>query len=216
MISLHHITKTYPTRKGPKVILDDISLGIAKGEKIGVLGRNGSGKSTLIRIIGGVEQPTRGYIERGMTVSWPLAFGGAFQGSLTGLDNLRFICRIYGTDITQATPFVEEFAELGTYFREPVKTYSSGMRARLAFALSMAIEFDCYLIDETLSVGDTRFHEKCQIELFDKRADRALLIVSHMPKQIRAHCSTAFVLDAGRIERFDNIDEAYASYAKRT
>ncbi len=172
-------------------------------------------KSTLIRIIGGVEQPARGYIERGMTVSWPLAFGGAFQGSLTGLDNLRFICRIYGADITLATPFVEEFAELGTYFREPVKTYSAGMRARLAFALSMAIEFDCYLIDETLAVGDTRFHEKCQFELFDKRADRALLIVSHMPNQIRKHCTTVFVLDAGRIERFENIDEAYEYYASR-
>jgi capsular polysaccharide transport system ATP-binding protein len=215
MISLHHVSKTYPTREGPKVILDDISLSIAKGEKIGILGRNGSGKSTLIRIIGGVEQPARGYIERGMTVSWPLAFGGAFQGSLTGLDNLRFICRIYGADITLATPFVEEFAELGTYFREPVKTYSAGMRARLAFALSMAIEFDCYLIDETLAVGDTRFHEKCQFELFDKRADRALLIVSHMPNQIRKHCTTVFVLDAGRIERFENIDEAYEYYASR-
>jgi capsular polysaccharide transport system ATP-binding protein len=196
--------------------LKDINLSVARGERVGILGSNGAGKSTLIRLIGGVEQPTRGYIERGMTVSWPLAFAGGFQGNLTGLDNLRFICRIYATDPERAIPFVEEFAELGPYFREPVSSYSMGMRARLAFALSMAIEFDCYLIDEILSVGDARFQEKSRIELLEKRADRAMLIVSHLPHHIRQHCRTFFVLDDGRIERFDSADAAYKYYAART
>jgi capsular polysaccharide transport system ATP-binding protein len=212
VIKLQGVAKSYPTRHGARRVLRDISLSIARGEKVGILGRNGAGKSTLIRLIGGVEQPSRGYIERGMTVSWPLAFSGGFQGSLTGLDNVRFICRVYGADAKRATPFVEEFAELGTYLREPVKNYSSGMRGRLAFALSMAIEFDCYLIDEVLAVGDARFYEKCRVELFDKRADRSMLIVSHMPNHIRDHCTAFYVLASGGIEGFDNVDEAYEYY----
>jgi len=147
-----------------------------------------------------------------MTVSWPLAFSGGLQGSLTGLDNLRFLCRIYDADVDRAIPFVEDFAELGRYLREPVKNYSTGMRARLAFALSMAIEFDCYLIDETLSVGDERFKKKAGIELFEKRGDRAMLMVSHMPQHIKKHCNTFCVLDGGRIERFDHADDAYKYY----
>ena len=214
MIRLHRVSKTYYTRKGPRSVLDGITLTIARGEKVGILGRNGSGKSTLIRLIGGVESPTQGAIKREMSVSWPLAFSGGFQGSLTGLDNLRFICRIYGANIARAIPFVEEFAELGVYFREPVKTYSSGMRSRLAFALSMAIEFDCYLIDETLSVGDSRFQDRCHHELFDKRSERALLLVSHVPDQIRKYCSIIYVLNESRIARFDNVDEAYEYFAK--
>lgn len=214
MIRLHSLSKSYPTRRGARSVLRDISLTVARGEKVGILGKNGSGKSTLIRLIGGVEQPSSGYIERGMTVSWPLAFAGGFQGSLTGLDNLRFICRVYGADVARTRPLVEDFAELGPYFREPVKNYSMGMRARLAFALSMAIEFDCYLIDEVLAVGDARFKEKSRIELLEKRADRALLLVSHSPGAIREHCTTVFVLDKGQITRFENPDEAFESYGK--
>ena len=213
MISLHRISKTYPTRQGPRQVLKDVSLTISRGEKVGIVGANGAGKSTLIRLVGGVERPSSGYVERGMTVSWPLAFSGGFQGSLTGLDNLRFICRIYGADVDRAMPLVEDFAELGTYLREPVKNYSTGMRARLAFALSMAIEFDCYLIDETLAVGDDRFKKKAAIELFEKRADRAMLMVSHMPQHIKKHCNTFCVLNGGRIERFDHADDAYRRYA---
>jgi len=212
MITLHRINKIYPTRHGPRQVLKDVSLTIGRGEKVGIVGANGAGKSTLIRLVGGVERPTSGYIERGMTVSWPLAFTGGFQGSLTGLDNLRFICRVYGADVERAVPVVEDFAELGAYLREPVKNYSTGMRARLAFALSMAIEFDCYLIDETLSVGDERFKKKAAIELFEKRADRAMLMVSHMPHHIRKLCNTFCVLDEGRIERFDRADDAYQRY----
>ncbi|MEF8709218.1 MAG: ABC transporter ATP-binding protein [Candidatus Accumulibacter propinquus] len=214
MITLSNVGKSYDTRRGSRSVLCDINLKVGKSQKIGILGRNGAGKSTLVRILGGTERPTYGTVERSMSVSWPLAFSGGFQGSLTGFDNLRFICRVYGADIDTATRFVEDFSELGAYFREPVKTYSAGMRARLAFALSMAIEFDCYLIDEVLLVGDTRFHEKCHTELFEKRKDRALVLVSHMAEQIRAHCETFFVLHAGRIEQFDDVDEAYEYYEK--
>jgi capsular polysaccharide transport system ATP-binding protein len=212
MIQLHDVHKFYDTRHARVSVLDGISLTIARGEKIGILGANGAGKSTLIRLISGVEQPNKGTIERGMSVSWPLAFGGGFQGSLTGIDNLRFICRVYGVDADRLRPFVEDFAELGRYFREPLKTYSSGMRARLAFALSMAIEFDCYLIDEVIAVGDSRFQEKCERELFEKRGDRALLMVSHMPHHIRAHCKSFYVLIGGKMKKFDDVDEAYGYY----
>lgn len=212
MITLRQISKRYPTRHGEVTVLDGIDLDIKPGDKLGILGRNGSGKSTLIRIISGAERPTHGLVDRQMSVSWPLAFGGAFQGSLTGYDNLRFICRIYGVDAASRVAFVEDFCELGRYLREPMKTYSSGMRTRLAFAISMAIEFDCYLIDEVIAVGDSRFHEKCKIELFEKRKDRAMVIVSHQAEQIVNHCTTASVLHGGRLHRFDSVAPAYEYY----
>jgi capsular polysaccharide transport system ATP-binding protein len=215
MIDIRHLSKSYPSRHGPVTVLDDINITIGRGEKVGFLGRNGAGKSTLIRLIGGVEPPTRGEVVRNMTISWPLAFGGAFQGSLTGLDNLRFICRIYGVDDKEKIEFVEDFCELGRSFKEPVKTYSSGMAARLAFAISMAVEFDCFLIDEVIAVGDHRFSERCQRELFEKRGDRALIIVSHNADMIREHCSRACVLDQGRMTSFDDLDEAYRFYESR-
>jgi capsular polysaccharide transport system ATP-binding protein len=151
-----------------------------------------------------------------MSVSWPLAFGGAFQGSLTGLDNLRFICRIYGVDPADKIDFVEEFSELGLYLKEPVKTYSSGMRARLAFAISMVIEFDCFLIDEIIAVGDARFHEKCNHELFVKRGDRAMIIVSHNAAFIHEHFTRASVLVAGELHDAGSLDDAFAFYHEQT
>ena len=212
MIRLVDVNKQYPTHQGPVRVLRDVSLTVEAGETVGILGRNGSGKSTLIRIISGAELPTSGLVERHMSVSWPLAFGGAFQGSLTGLDNLRFICRIYGVDPATTIDFVNDFSELGLYLREPVKTYSAGMRARLAFAISMVIEFDCFLIDEVIAVGDARFHEKCLTELFGKRADRAKIIVSHNPKYISDHCSRAAVLSEGRLHQTGSLKEAFALY----
>jgi capsular polysaccharide transport system ATP-binding protein len=215
MIELRAVTKKYPTRHGLITVLDGVDLTVKPGEKLGILGRNGAGKSTLIRLLSGAESPTSGRVVRDMKVSWPLAFAGGFQGSLTGIDNLRFISRVYGVDHLSLHPFVEDFAELGKYFHEPLKTYSSGMRARLAFALSMAIEFDCYLIDEVMAVGDARFQEKCKRELFEKRRDRAILLVSHTPEHIRAHCDSIYVLNTGRVIRFDDIDEAYEYYQDR-
>jgi capsular polysaccharide transport system ATP-binding protein len=212
MITLHGIIKNYATRSGPHTVLNGIDLSISRGEKIGILGRNGAGKSTLIRILSGAERPDGGSIRRGMNISWPLAFGGAFQGGLTGLDNLKFICRVYGADYRDKIDYVQDFAELGKYFREPVKTYSAGMRSRLAFAISMAVEFDCFLIDEIISVGDARFHAKCQTELFEKRKDRAMVMVSHELNNIKAHCQRVYLLHQGALLSFASSEEAYEFY----
>jgi len=212
MIRLENVVKSYGTRLGPRKVLDGVSLELDRGRNLGVLGRNGAGKSTLIRILSGAERPTSGAIHRGMSVSWPLAFTGAFQTHLTGLDNLKFVCRIYGVDWKPLVPFVEEFTELGVYFREPVLHYSVGMSMRLAFALSMAIEFDCFLIDEGMSVGDSRFSHRCHVELFQKRKDRAFILVSHDPNIIKMYCERACVLHEGRIHEFDTVDQAYEFY----
>lgn len=212
MIALKSINKFYGTRSGPLHVLKDVNLTVEAGERVGILGRNGAGKSTLIRMISGAELPSSGAIQRDMSVSWPLAFGGAFQGSLTGYDNLRFICRVYGVDPEDKVEFVQQFSELGLFLREPIKSYSSGMRARLAFAISMVIEFDCFLIDEIIAVGDARFHEKCNEELFVKRADRAMIIVSHDPGYIHAHCTRAAVLAGGTLHHFETVDQAFDYY----
>ncbi|KUZ15114.1 ATP-binding protein [Burkholderia diffusa] len=214
MISLRDICRVYHTRSGPRMVLKGVDFDIHKGCRYGVLGRNGSGKSTLLRIVGGTEPPTSGSIVRQMTVSWPLAFTGAFQGSLTGVDNVKFVSRIYGVNPLSIMPFIEDFTEIGAYLREPLKTYSSGMRARLAFAISMAIEFDCFLIDEVIAVGDSRFHEKCRHELFVKRRDRALVIVSHDPHLVQTYCDEALVLTDGRMTRFEHMSDAYDFYQR--
>jgi capsular polysaccharide transport system ATP-binding protein len=212
MLSLEHVTKFYGTRHGRRRVLDDVSLQLRRGEHLGVLGRNGAGKSTLIRMIAGAERPTSGRIHRGMSVSWPLAFVGAFQQHLTGLDNLKFVSRVYGVDYRPLVSFVEEFTELGSYFREPVLHYSHGMATRLAFALSMAIEFDCFLIDEAMVVGDVRFHDRCHVELFQKRRDRAFILVTHDAKAIKLYCKNAVVMHEGRLLPFATVDEAYDFY----
>lgn len=212
MISMSNVSKTYDTRFGPRTILDGVSFKLQRGKNMGILGRNGAGKSTLIRLISGAEKPTSGTIERTMSVSWPLAFSGAFQYHLTGLDNLKFICRVYGVDYKPLVPFVEEFTELGVYFREPVLHYSMGMMTRLAFALSMAIEFDCFLIDEAMVVGDAHFHERCHVELFQKRKDRAFIMVTHDANSIRQYCESACVLKDGKLLSFSTVDEAFEFY----
>jgi capsular polysaccharide transport system ATP-binding protein len=212
MLSVEQVTKVYSTRHGPRRVLDDVSFQLRRGQHLGILGRNGAGKSTLIRLLAGAERPTSGLIRRGMRVSWPLAFGGAFQPHLTGLDNLKFVCRIYGVDYRPLVPFVEDFTELGKHFREPVSHYSHGMVTRLAFALSMSIEFDCFLIDEAMVVGDVRFHERCHAELFDKRRDRAFILVTHDANSIKLYCKDALVLHNGRLIQFGAVDAAYDFY----
>jgi capsular polysaccharide transport system ATP-binding protein len=213
MIHCERLTKSYPMGSGRKHVLRGIDLQIAPGEHVGFLGRNGAGKTTLIKLIGGVEMPTSGKVRRRMSVSWPLGFGGGFQGSLTGYDNARFIARIYGREYSELRDFVEDFSELGAQLKMPVKTYSSGMRARLAFALSLAIEFDCYLIDEVIMVGDQNFHKKCHFELFEKRRDRALVFASHSAELVREFCNGAIVLDQGYAKKFPDVNEALDVYA---
>ena len=160
MIALEHVYKSYPLKEGRNLVLNDVNLRMEEGKNIAILGLNGAGKSTLIRIIGGAEAPDRGRVIRTSRVSWPIGFAGCFHGSLSGRENLRFVSRIYGADIRKVTEYVENFAELGPYLDMPVKTYSSGMRSKLAFGLSMAIQFDFYLIDEAFSVGDAPFRKK--------------------------------------------------------
>jgi len=147
-----------------------------------------------------------------MSLSWPLGFAGGFQGSLTGLDNARFIARIYQREYADVRQFVEDFTELGRQLRMPVKTYSSGMRARLAFALSLAIEFECYLIDEIILVGDQNFQRKCQAEMFEKRHDRSMLIASHSTELIRNFCNKAVIVHEGRATMFEDVSEAVERY----
>ena len=166
----------------------------------------------MIRLISGAERPTSGRITRGMRVSWPLAFAGAFAHHLTGLDNLKFVCRVYGVPYKPIVPFIEEFTESALFLREPVLHYSHGMMTRLAFALSMAIEFDCFLIDEAMVVGDARFHDRCKVELFEKRKDRSFILVSHDVTQIKQHCENAVVLHEGHLHDFPTVDAAYEFY----
>jgi capsular polysaccharide transport system ATP-binding protein len=214
MIRVENVHKIYPTRTGDRVVLNDISFVLDRGEKLGILGRNGAGKSTLMRLVSGAERPTSGEITRTMSVSWPLAFGGAFQNALTGLDNVRFISRIYKQRADINIDFVYKFTDLGAYLREPVRSYSSGMRARLAFAISMIIEFDCYLIDEIAAVGDASFHEKCEIELFGKRNDRAMLIISHDLHYVKRHCQRFSVLHDGNLVFYTDFDEAHDAHLR--
>jgi capsular polysaccharide transport system ATP-binding protein len=212
MIRAENITKDYRTERGHHRALDNISFALGRGEKLAILGLNGAGKSTLIRILSGMELPTAGTVSRSMTLSWPLALGGGLHPKLTGNDNIRFIARVYGRPYDEVRAFVDDFAELGKFLSEPLRTYSSGMRARLAFALSLSIEFDCYLVDEIISVGDQRFHRRSTEELFEKRAERALVLASHDQASVRSYCSRALVLHRGRGKMFDDIELALDIY----
>ena len=212
MISCEALTKVYPIGHSRKTVFADLDFVVQPGERVGILGRNGVGKTTLIKLIGGVEMPTSGRIVRTMSTSWPLGFGGGFQGSLTGYDNARFIARIYGRPYAEVRDFVEDFSALGRDLGKSVKTYSAGMRARLAFALSLVIEFDCYLIDEVILVGDQDFQRKCHDEFFGRRGDRAILLASHSSYVVREYCSSAIVLSGGSGRHYNDIEEALAVY----
>lgn len=212
MIDLQQITKAYRTSAGPNVVLDSVSFSFPPKMNVGILGKNGAGKSTLLRIIAGTELPDSGKVVRQGLVSWPIGFSGGFSGSLSGEENCRFVARIYGADIDEVVGFTQDFAGLGNYFYMPVKTYSSGMRARLAFGLSMAIEFDAYLVDEVTAVGDTQFQEKCRAA-FSARSERSsVIIVSHSMSTVRDYCQRCLVLKAGQLLCFDSVDEAAAAY----
>lgn len=212
MITLDRVSKSYRKNSGTHEVLRDISITFPKGRSIGILGRNGSGKSTLLRIIGGVEQPDEGRIHRGMKISWPVGFTGGIHGDLSGRENARFVARIYGQNIDDVVRFTEEFAELGDYFDMPIQTYSAGMRARISFGLSMACEFECYLVDEVTAVGDFVFQRKCK-EIFAERRERAsVIMVSHHVGTIEHYCDVAAVLTDGQIRMFDSVEAAVTAY----
>ncbi|MPT49038.1 MAG: ABC transporter ATP-binding protein [Sphingobium sp.] len=214
MIICDHISKTYKHGVGQKQVLNNINISVKPGDRVALLGRNGAGKSTLIKLIGGVEMPTTGKVIRDMSVSWPLGFAGGFQGSLTGYDNARFIARIYQVSYPKIRDFVEDFTELGAQLKMPVKTYSSGMRARLAFALSLAIEFDCYLIDEVIMVGDQNFNRKCHSELLEKRQNRSMILASHSTELVQQICNKAILLHNGEAREYEDVNAAVQDYIR--
>lgn len=208
MIELVDVTKAYRTTSGLHVVLDHISMRIPLGTSLGILGGNGAGKSTLLRVVGGVEAPDFGEIKKDGRVSWPIGFAGGFSGSLSGEENCRFVARIYGEDVDRVVDFARQFADIGNYFFMPIKTYSSGMRARLAFGVSMAIDFDVYLVDEVTAVGDARFQKRCR-EAFEARSDHSsVVMVSHQEKTMREYCDSFALLQAGQLVLFDSLQEA--------
>jgi capsular polysaccharide transport system ATP-binding protein len=212
MLTVRGLTKQYPLEGRPRVLFRDLSFTLPRNGRLAVMGRNGQGKSTLIKMLGGVIEPTAGDVNWSMSCSWPMGFGGAFQGGMSGLDNIRFLARIYRRSAKDLIEKVDDFAQLGKSLSMPVKYYSSGMRARLAFGLSLAIEFDCYLIDEIFAVGDALFSKKCEEALFNIRGDRAYIIASHDLNFLRSTCDRGVVIDDGRAKLFDDIDTAVDIY----
>lgn len=215
MIIVEDVHKRYQTDHGPgRWVLKGISLTVPPGISVGLVGRNGAGKSTLLRLIGGVDQPNRGRIERRCRVSWPMGFGGGLQGSLTGRQNTKFVCRIHGheEDIPGRLAYIQEFAELGEAFDEPVRTYSSGMRSRLQFALSLAVDFDIYISDEITAAGDAAFRKKAAAAFKELIGHASLIMVSHAEDTLKQFCTAGIWLDAGRAYWFDNINDALEAY----
>lgn len=212
MIELLNVTKAYRTNQGPHVVLDQITTTFEDRVSVGILGRNGAGKSTLLRILGGAEQPDDGKIIRHGRVSWPIGFSGGFNGSLTGEENCRFVARVYGADVDEVVEFARGFAEIGNYFGEPVRTYSSGMRARLAFGLSMAIDFDTYLVDEVTAVGDRTFQDRCRRSFAERQERSCVIIVSHQISTIKQYCDRYALIRRGQLHFFDDIKEIESLY----
>ncbi len=216
MISLQNVVKSYPSGFKRNVILKGITHDFKPGQNTAIMGGNGAGKSTLMRLLSGAELPDSGRIERTSTVSWPLGFRGGLHGSLTGRENVAFIARIYGHNYSDLLGFVEDFAEIGDYIKEPVRTYSSGMKARLSFGVSMAIKFDYYLIDEVIAVGDPAFKRKCKIVLEERLKDSTVLLISHSSSIMREFCQHGVVLERGNLLEFSSIGKAIKRYESVT
>ena len=212
MISLRNICKAYKTAHGRKVVLDSVSYDFVPGVNVGILGRNGAGKSTLIGIISGTEAPDAGEIHKTARVSWPLGYSMGFNSKLTGRENARFVCRVYGEDYKKVMAFVEDFSELGEYLEMPVLTYSSGMKSKLIFGLTMAFKFDYYLIDEGFSAGDAVFQKKSKACFEERRKQATLLVVSHSSQTIRRFCDKALVLFKGKLLDFPDLSQAEDFY----
>ena len=212
MIHLQNLCKTYTLNGRHKVVADNITATFPSGVSVALLGRNGAGKSSLLRMISGAMLPSSGKILSTGTISWPVGFAGSFSGELTGEQNCRFVARVYGIDTDELLLFVEDFAELGDHFRLPVRTYSSGMRSRLAFGLSMAIPFDTYLVDEVSAVGDAAFKVKSN-HVFRERLSRAgAIVVAHSMGMLRATCRSGAVLEQGKLTFYDNIEDAITAH----
>ncbi len=214
MVRLENLTKVYVTEGQTRVVADGINAVFPSGVSVALLGRNGAGKSTLLRIIAGTVNPTAGRVVLGGTVSWPVGFAGSFHPDLTGAQNTRFVARVYGVDTDTLVDFVEDFAELGPHFHLPFRTYSSGMRSRLAFGVSMGIHFDTYLVDEITAVGDARFRRKSEAMFRDRLARSGAIYVAHSMSAVRSLCNRGAVLEAGRLTWYDDVNEAIAHHER--
>lgn len=213
MIRFENVSKYFPTRFGPKYVLKNLNLEIPDDRDVAILGVNGAGKSTLLRLIGGIDFPTEGRIKSDRFISWPLALSSGIQGSLTGRENVRFICRIHGLKADRETEeFVKEFSELGDSFELPVGSYSSGMKSKYSFAVSMGFDFDTYLMDEIMSVGDAGFRKKCEAAIRNKRKSSNIILVSHSMSLIRRQCNAAILLAYGRADFYESVDQAIFRY----
>jgi len=208
VIEFDKVSKVYHTRGLRRSVFSGLSFQIERGESLAICGANGAGKSTLLRMIAGVEHPTAGRIRRSMKTSWPIGFASCFQMSMTGADNARFIARIYQQDEQAVLDYVEDFAQLGVYMGQAVSTYSSGMVSRLAFGVSLAISFDCYLVDEVAGAGDVRFRRRCEAELMARRDNGTLIMTSHDPYMLEQYCTRGAVLYSGALIFFDTVAEA--------
>ena len=208
MIRFENVSKAYKVHHHWKPVFNNLNFVVNRGDAIGICGANGAGKSTLMRMLAGVEPETGGRITRTMSTSWPIGFTSAFQMGMTGADNARFIARIYNKDEEELLAKVEDFASLGEYLDQPVRTYSTGMQARLAFGVSLTIDFDCYLIDEVTGAGDARFRAKSESALTERRDRAALVMISHDPGTLQQYCSKGAVLYGGALTFFDKISEA--------
>lgn len=211
-IEMIDVLKYYHTHGQTKIVLDHVSTRFERGHSYGILGVNGAGKSTTMRLLSGVELPNAGKVKRSVRVSWPLGFSSAFNGLISGRNNCAFAARAYGQDVRRVLDFVEDFSELGDYLDAPVRTYSSGMSSRLAFGLSMAIEFDCYLIDEITGVGDFTFRKRCEVAFTARRQRSDVIMVSHSVGHIKGYCDRGAVLVDGRLMMFSDLDEAIDVY----
>lgn len=214
MITLDNVTKYYKTAAHRRYILRNQSMHFASGQSYGLLGVNGAGKSTTMRLIAGAELPNNGRVRRQVRVSWPLGFANGLNPMLSGKENLKFVARAYGEDFNRVLRFVAEFAEIGTYLNEPLRTYSSGMAARFAFGLSMAIEFDCYLVDEITAVGDSNFQRRCREAFRARRQKSDVIIISHDMETIKDYCDVAIVLIDGHMVQFDNVEDGISTYMR--
>ena len=212
MITLHNIAKSYALRGQRKHLFRGLNLHLPQGRNLAIMGHNGAGKSTLMRLMAGSEQPDHGRITRAGRVSWPIGFAGGFNGAMTAEESIRFVARLYGAAPARAQTEVEAFAQLGPALRQPLHSYSQGMRARLAFGLSLAIDFDLYLIDEITAVGDAAFRAASRAALAAKCADRQIVMISHSPAQIAEFCDCGLLLTAQGVLYFDEIPALIAAY----
>ncbi|RXB87985.1 ABC transporter ATP-binding protein [Escherichia coli] len=217
MIKIENLTKSYRTPTGRHYVFKDLNLEIPSGKSVAFIGRNGAGKSTLLRMIGGIDRPDSGKIITNKTISWSVGLAGGFQGSLTGRENVKFVARLYAKqeELKEKIEFVEEFAELGKYFDMPIKTYSSGMRSRLGFGLSMAFKFDYYIVDEVTAVGDARFKEKCAQLFKERHKESSFLMVSHSLNSLKEFCDVAIVFkDDNAVSFHEDVQEGIEEYKK--